>query len=132
MTRQTFFEHSVLERDLGDNFFELPVLASQVFDFVTGGFSNRVARELVLARFEKVFAPAVVEVRGDALSSTEIGDTLLASESCEYDGAKEEGVPGPEGGLVRNRNCLLAKSGRCPSWSADVHAAIFRITFTRT
>ncbi len=35
MTRQTFFEHSVLERDLGDDFLEFPVLASQVFDFVT-------------------------------------------------------------------------------------------------
>jgi hypothetical protein len=36
MTRQTFFEHTVLERHLGDDFFEFSVLASQIFDFVTG------------------------------------------------------------------------------------------------
>jgi hypothetical protein len=35
MTRRTFFEHAILERDLGDDLLELPVLASQVFDFVT-------------------------------------------------------------------------------------------------
>ena len=34
MTRQTFFQYTVLERDLGDDFLQLPVLASQVFDLV--------------------------------------------------------------------------------------------------
>ena len=32
MTRQTFFEDAVLERDLGDDFLRFPVLASQIFD----------------------------------------------------------------------------------------------------
>ena len=79
MTRQTFFEHTVLERDLGDDFLEFPVFASQVLHFVAGGFSDRVASQLLLARLEKVLAPSVVEVRGDAFSTTEIGDALLAS-----------------------------------------------------
>ena len=83
MTRQTFFEHTVLERDLGDDFLEFPVFASQVLHFVAGGFSDRVASQLLLARLEKVLAPSVVEVRGDALSSTEIGDALLASQTFE-------------------------------------------------
>jgi hypothetical protein len=83
MTRQTFFEHSVLERDLGDDFFQLPVLASQIFDFVTGGFSDGVTSQLFLPCFEKVLAPSVVEVRGDAFSSAQIGDALLASQSFE-------------------------------------------------
>ncbi len=78
MTRQTFFEYTVLERDLGDDLLQLSVLASQVFDLVAGRFSDRVARQLLLARFEKVLAPSVVEVRGDAFSSTQISDTLLA------------------------------------------------------
>jgi len=28
MTRQTFFEHAVFERDLGDDFFELTILGA--------------------------------------------------------------------------------------------------------
>ncbi len=66
MTRQTFFEYPVLERDLSNHFLQFPVLASQVPDFVTGGFPNRVACQLLLARLEKVLAPAVVEVGRDA------------------------------------------------------------------
>ena len=68
MTHQTFFEHAVLEHHLGDDFFEFSVLASQIFDFVTGRFSDGVAGQLLLARFEKVLAPAVVEVGRDAFS----------------------------------------------------------------
>ncbi len=34
---------------------------------------------------------------------------------------EKEGVLGPEGGLVRNQNCLLAKSRHCPKCSDDVH-----------
>jgi hypothetical protein len=34
MTRQTLIEHTVLERDLSDDFLQLPILAVQVFDFV--------------------------------------------------------------------------------------------------
>ncbi len=69
MTRQTFFEHAIFERDLGDDFLELPVLGPQLLDFVTGGFAHGVARELFLARFEKVLAPAIVEVGGNALAA---------------------------------------------------------------
>jgi hypothetical protein len=86
MTRQTFFEHAILERDLGDDFLQLPVLASQAFDFVSiGRFSDGVTGKLLLARFEKVLAPSVVEVRGDALSSTEIRDALLAPQPFKND-----------------------------------------------
>jgi hypothetical protein len=41
-------------------------------------------------------------------------------DQTKNDGTKEEGVPGPEGGLVRNQNCLLAKSRSCPECFADV------------
>ena len=51
MTRQTFFEHAVFERDFGDDFLELSILGTQIFDFVAGGLANGVSRELLLARF---------------------------------------------------------------------------------
>ena len=83
MARQTFFEYTVLECDLGDDFLEFSVLASQVLDFVSGGFSDCVASQLFLAGLEKVFAPSVVEVGCDAFSSTQIGDALLTSQPLE-------------------------------------------------
>jgi hypothetical protein len=44
--------HTVLEPDLGNDFLQLSVLASQILDFVAGGFPDRVASKLLLARFE--------------------------------------------------------------------------------
>jgi hypothetical protein len=84
MTRQTFFEHAVAERDLGHDFLELPILRAQSLHFVAGRFANGVTSQLLLARFEKVLAPAVVEVRGDAFTTTQFRDTLLASKALEH------------------------------------------------
>ena len=55
----------------------------RILDFVCGGFAHRVARQLPLACLEKVLAPSVVQVRGDAFSAAQVGDALLASEGCE-------------------------------------------------
>jgi len=77
--------HTVLERDLGDDLLQLAVLASQILDFVAGRFAHSVSRKLLLPRLEKVLAPSVVEVRGDAFSPTQIRDALLASKPFEYD-----------------------------------------------
>ncbi len=74
MTRQTFFEHAIFERDLGDDFLELSVLGPQFLDFVAGGFAHGVSRELLLARFEEVLAPAIIEVGGNALAAAQLGD----------------------------------------------------------
>jgi hypothetical protein len=67
------------------SFSQFPILASQVFDFVARGFSDRVARQLFLARFEKVLAPSVVEVGSDPFSATQVGDALLAPQTFEED-----------------------------------------------
>jgi hypothetical protein len=58
MTRQTFFEHTVLERDLSNDFLQLSVLASQIFDFVAGRFSDRVSRQLFRKRSSIPMFPA--------------------------------------------------------------------------
>jgi hypothetical protein len=41
MTRHTPFKNAILERDLGDDFLQFAILASQVFDFVTRGCLSR-------------------------------------------------------------------------------------------
>ena len=52
---------------------------------MAGCFANSVAGQLLLAGFEKILAPAVVEVRGDAFPATQLRDTLLASKALEHD-----------------------------------------------
>ena len=71
MTRQTFFEHTVLERDLGDDLLELPVLGPQLFDFVAGGLPDGVSCQLLLARLQELLAPSVIQIIGSGLR----GDT---------------------------------------------------------
>jgi len=53
MTRQTSFEHPILERNLRHHLLQLSVLVAEIFDFVAAGFPNRVAGQLLLARLEE-------------------------------------------------------------------------------
>jgi hypothetical protein len=85
MTRQTFFKNAIAKRDLGHHLLELSVLRAQVLDLITGGFANRVPCQLLLARFEETLAPPIVKIGSDALTSAQLGDTLLATETVEYD-----------------------------------------------
>ena len=84
-TRQTFFEHAILQRDLGDHLLQLSVLVAQVFDFVARGFAKRIARQLLLAGLKEILAPAVVEIRRDALSAAEFRHALLTAQTLEHD-----------------------------------------------
>jgi hypothetical protein len=83
MSRQTFFEHPVLERHLGHHFLQLMVLRAQLLDFVAGRFADRVPGQLLLARFEEVFAPSVIKVSRDALATAQLRDALLAPKPLE-------------------------------------------------
>jgi hypothetical protein len=80
-----FFKNAIAKRDLGHHLLELSVLRAQVPDLITGGFANRVPCQLLLARFEETLAPPIVKIGSDALSVAQIGDTLLATETVEYD-----------------------------------------------
>ena len=82
MTRQTFFKDAIAKRDLSDDFLEFSVLRAQVRDLIVGGFANHIPRELFLASFEEVLAPAVVEVRGDALTSAQLGVFRTTDTRC--------------------------------------------------
>jgi hypothetical protein len=45
---------------------------------------------------------------------------VISHRLSKNDGTKEEGVSGPEGGLVKTKNCLLVEGARCPDHFADV------------
>jgi hypothetical protein len=51
-----------------DDLLQLAILASRVFDFVAGGFPERVSSKLLLTRLEEGPAPSIVVVGGDAFS----------------------------------------------------------------
>jgi hypothetical protein len=85
MARQTFFEHAVLESELGHHLFQIAILSAKVLDLIAGRFANRVSGELLLAALQKVLAPPVVEIGGDAFPTTELGDALLAPQTLEHD-----------------------------------------------
>ena len=84
-TRQTFFEHPILEGELGHHLLQLTVFRAQLLDFVAGGFPSRIPGQLLLAGFQEVLAPAVVEVCCDALSAAEFRDALLTPQPLEND-----------------------------------------------
>ena len=62
----------MLECDLRYDLLEFAVLGAKVLDLIARRFANGVARELLLARFEEVLAPAVVQVRGDPLATAQL------------------------------------------------------------
>ncbi len=84
-TRQTFFESPVLECDLGHHLLQLAVLGAEILDLITGRLPDRVTGQLLLACLQKLLAPAVVEVRRDALSATQLRDALIPPQPFEYD-----------------------------------------------
>jgi len=84
-TRQTFFEHPVLDGDLRHDLLQLAVLRAEFLDFVTGRLPTRVSSQLLLASLEEVLAPAVLQVGRDALSAAQLRDTLLSAQPLEHD-----------------------------------------------
>jgi len=56
------FEPAIVQVQLGHNLLEILVLTLEVNDFVGIGFANNVTRETLLAGFQKVFDPAVLQV----------------------------------------------------------------------
>jgi hypothetical protein len=84
-TRQTFFQHPVLERELGHHLLELAVLGAEFFDLIAGGLADGIPRELFFASFEKVLAPAVIQVGRDAFPPAQLRDALLTPQTFEND-----------------------------------------------
>jgi hypothetical protein len=76
-----FFKDAIAKRDLGHHLLEISTLRAQVLDLIAGGFANGVSCQLLLARFEGIFAPPIVEIGRDSLTSAQLGDALRATEA---------------------------------------------------
>ena len=80
-----FFEQAVLEGDLGQRLLELTGFGTERLDFIGGRLACGVTGEPLLAGFEKLFRPSVVEVLGDAFFAAELGDAVLAAQAFDDD-----------------------------------------------
>ena len=66
--RSCFFEQPQLQRLFGDNLLQITGLAAQLLDFVVGGGTRRVTGQPLLAGFEELLRPVVIEALGDLLA----------------------------------------------------------------
>ena len=64
--RSCFFEKTVLQRKFGDQLLHVAHLLAQAFNLARGRLAPGVAGEPLLARFQKLFRPAVIRTLGDA------------------------------------------------------------------
>jgi len=69
---------------IGDDLLQVARLAAQLLDFVGGGGTRRVTGEPLLAGFEELLRPVVIEALGDAFTPTQGGDRVLAAKSVRY------------------------------------------------
>ena len=96
-------------------------------DFIGGRLACGVTGEPLLAGFEKLFRPSVVEVLGDAFFPAELGDAVLATQAFEDDAdlllgreVPPSGSPNvPDGFLRALRSLLVALSHRVPPRGYD-------------
>ena len=81
MPDHVFFEKTVLQRKFGDQLLQVAHLLAQAFNLARGRLAPGVAGEPLLARFQKLFRPAVIQTLGDALAAAQGGDALLAAQA---------------------------------------------------
>jgi hypothetical protein len=65
--------------------FQLIVLLPQLLDFITGGISQSISGQAVLACFQKCLGPFVVDTGGDTFSSAYLGYGSFTSETFKND-----------------------------------------------
>ena len=76
---QTFFEPVITQIQLSNSLLEVGVLFTKVHHLITVGFANNVTSQPFLTGFQKVFAPAVIQIAVDAFPTAQFGDRQLTS-----------------------------------------------------
>ena len=80
-----FFEQSVFQERLGQRFFEIAGFLAQLLDLTGRGLTCRVAGQPLLASFEEVLRPLVVQALGNPLAAAQLGDRILATQALQHD-----------------------------------------------
>jgi hypothetical protein len=80
-----FFEQPQFQRLFGHDLFQVMGLATQMLDLVDGGRTRRVAGQPLLAGFEELLRPVVIEALGNAFAPAQRGNAVLATQAFQHD-----------------------------------------------
>ena len=76
---QAFFEKPVLQRQVGNQLFHVAHLATQVPDLAGVRLARRVPGQALLACFEKLLRPTVIQALRDPFAPAQRSDAVLAT-----------------------------------------------------
>src|SRR5215475_6997369 len=117
-----FFEQSVLERQLGYDLLQSAGLSAQVLDLIRGGGSRRVTRQPLLARFQKVLRPAVIEVLDNSFAPAQLGDAVLAAQPLQHDTDLVFGRKMPPGRPADSLHNLISRLSYRPGFLSHLRS----------
>src|SRR3712207_1763290 len=83
--RSCFFEQPVLQGEVRYDLLQRAGLSAQGPDLIGGRLPSGVPRQALLAGFQKLLGPAVVQVLADALTPAQLGDAVLAAQALQHD-----------------------------------------------
>jgi hypothetical protein len=81
--RDAFFEQAVLDQNLSQRLLELPGFSLELFDFVRGCLTRRVASQSLLAGLQKLLRPTVIEVLVDAFLAAKLSYADLSAKPLQ-------------------------------------------------
>jgi hypothetical protein len=111
--RACFFEQPVFQHQLGNHLLQRAGLPAQVLDFLRGCRSRRVAGQALLAGFQKLLRPAVIQVLHNPFAPAQLGNAVLAAQAGQ------------------NNADLLLRRKLTPRRPADLFDDLFRRCFHR-
>jgi len=69
-----FFQQAIFQHRLGQCFLQLGGLAAQFLDLIGGRLTGGIAGQALLASFQKLLRPALIQVLVDAFLAAQFGD----------------------------------------------------------
>ena len=81
---QAFFEQPVLQNLFGKRLLEVAHLTAQVLDLARGRLAGGIPRKPLLAGFQELLRPTIVQTFGDPLPAAQFGDAVLAAQTREH------------------------------------------------
>ena len=85
MPDHAFFEQPVLQHLLGQSLLQITRLGTKRFHLIGGGLACRIAGQALLACFQELLRPTVIQALRDTLAAAQRGNTLLATQTFKYD-----------------------------------------------
>jgi len=84
MPEHAFFEQPVLQHRFGKGFLELSGFLAQPADVATAGLALSIPGQPLFPRFQKLLAPAVLQILVQALTAAPFSDTALTAQVCQH------------------------------------------------